>query len=465
MFYSRFKKSIVEYTQKFVAKCCQIVVYELLGLYVTEPFVQHELCDLISDPILDELYPRYKHVAIAIDKSKRKESADSVSGVDPDTAGFGNVFAQQAMKEYKRDTRHSRDFFEDQSDRVRGMLLDLGKRFSIFQSKVASQEARSSRQAETHVVDMRGVEAIRLPGERTVEEIIMENNPYAYIMRSSQLSPFMANFAAKLFTTHDVAINCKLADTPDIRSAFKNPLEFHKASSVAALVAAKALSHYIVPPQRPQVEPRFENWLKQDLGSGYARQAVDRWYKEHGNKIVFEEEQYQHAGPAAKKPDSRQVFNPEERLAENTMFNDIFGSDIGDTLHTLASKQRSFGPDVRNFALSPEKKKKRRLPHLTLRSGKSVDPSADSSRQDKEDTYRELLPRIVKSCKHGGGQTNQMKLTNIVKKLGFKYIDRNAIAEERQNAVEQDKLKELVRKIKGCNGQAKERLARILGPG
>ncbi len=61
-FYTAFKKSIAEFTPKFVAKCCQVAVYELQGLCVTEAFVIRELKCLVGDPLLFEIYPLYHSV-------------------------------------------------------------------------------------------------------------------------------------------------------------------------------------------------------------------------------------------------------------------------------------------------------------------------------------------------------------------------------------------------------------------
>ena len=55
--YTYFKKTSAEFTAKLAIKCSQIVVYELLGVSVTESFAIHELNASVDDPILDELFP------------------------------------------------------------------------------------------------------------------------------------------------------------------------------------------------------------------------------------------------------------------------------------------------------------------------------------------------------------------------------------------------------------------------
>ncbi len=57
-FCDMFKKSIGEFNQKFVVKCCQATYYQLQGLCVTEAFVLNELRILISDHLLYEIFPK-----------------------------------------------------------------------------------------------------------------------------------------------------------------------------------------------------------------------------------------------------------------------------------------------------------------------------------------------------------------------------------------------------------------------
>jgi len=52
-----FKRSVAEFNKKFVIKCCQIVIFELQGLSVSELFIIEELNSLINDPLLFEIIP------------------------------------------------------------------------------------------------------------------------------------------------------------------------------------------------------------------------------------------------------------------------------------------------------------------------------------------------------------------------------------------------------------------------
>ena len=56
-FHEIFNKSIMEFTSKFVSKCCQITIYELTGICVTESYVRHELKLNIQDPLLFSTFP------------------------------------------------------------------------------------------------------------------------------------------------------------------------------------------------------------------------------------------------------------------------------------------------------------------------------------------------------------------------------------------------------------------------
>ena len=64
-FHTLFAKSVAEYSVKFISKCCQIVIFELWGLYVSEAFVLHQLQCYIRDRLLFEYFPRYCRVPAA----------------------------------------------------------------------------------------------------------------------------------------------------------------------------------------------------------------------------------------------------------------------------------------------------------------------------------------------------------------------------------------------------------------
>ena len=56
-FIDTFKKSSAEFDRKFVIKCCQVVTFELQGLYVSEAFCIKGLSLMINDPHLFEFFP------------------------------------------------------------------------------------------------------------------------------------------------------------------------------------------------------------------------------------------------------------------------------------------------------------------------------------------------------------------------------------------------------------------------
>jgi len=137
-FHTTFKKSIVEYNAKFVTKCCQVVMFELQGLCVTEAFVISELGCLIHDPILYDTFPNLKpykarKAALASLKNtaREEEPAEPLELDQFKTEPFKNVWRQ-----YTKETKHSKNYFDDQAAKVNAILGATQKRVELLESRV-----------------------------------------------------------------------------------------------------------------------------------------------------------------------------------------------------------------------------------------------------------------------------------------------------------------------------------------
>ena len=122
---------------------------------------------------------------------------------------------------------------------------------------------------------------------KTTEEILLEDHTYSTIVQSSQLSPFMTKFAAKLFTPHNVAITTKLPEKRFIKGSKKLFQEYNllakktlmtNSNHGRAQTTTKAMDHELLRLNR--MEKRFERWMKQPIMTERARNEFDMGCKE-----------------------------------------------------------------------------------------------------------------------------------------------------------------------------------------
>jgi len=165
-------------------------------------------------------------------------------------------------------------------------------------------------------------------------------------LESSQLSPFLQDTGAKLFTKQKVVKTVKFPKEQNINKAIKllhhNNLEAQKIS--------KTSSNYTKLPNKDQakdlemirlnkLEKRFEYWMRSPLLTDKAKQEFDKSCKELKMKgcVAFSYRKLE-----KEKKIREQYINtldPYEKLKEKFMINTLFGEEIKKKLQQFAEEQ------------------------------------------------------------------------------------------------------------------------------
>ena len=119
-----------------------------------------------------------------------------------------------------------------------------------------------------------GEEAVAV---RTIEEILLDGEPYTSVVWSNQLSPFMAKFVPKLITKHNVAVTDKLPDKRYITNVKRLFNEYaHTAHKLGTSTThLKVIKNPIKtfdyrPISLRKQEKKHENWIKSLMEIGRA---------------------------------------------------------------------------------------------------------------------------------------------------------------------------------------------------
>jgi len=275
--------------------------------------------------------------------------------------------------------------------------------------------------------------------EKTVEEIIAEDDHYNCIVKSSQLSPFMTRFAAKAFTVHDVAITAKLPDKRYMKGCSRLFQEYSRLANQVATNRkesltltqnmGKVLSEY-ESIRQSKVDKIFEQWMKNQMPSEKGKRVLEHAIKEIRYRTDLKMERAISQGGSDTKQ-LRSHFDPDEKLGENTMFNSIFGSEISRTLNTLSAKKLAIAKTLR------------------ANSGKRKPTNSDFNIENGLTTMTQddLRLKEILSTNKGGS----LRLTNAIKKIGAKYIDKIAIEEAKKKKEEKKSIENFIDKIKAGN--------------
>eukprot|EP01022_Parablepharisma_sp_SALTPOND_P033191 TRINITY_DN88280_c0_g1_i1.p1 TRINITY_DN88280_c0_g1~~TRINITY_DN88280_c0_g1_i1.p1 ORF type:complete len:629 (+),score=81.13 TRINITY_DN88280_c0_g1_i1:47-1888(+) len=460
-FCSMFKKSIGEFTGKFVAKCCQVVFFELQGLCVTESFVINELKCLICDPLLYDIFPayalQYKNNRLKPYKQVKLQPQHSVVKVEEQESSMEELpletpAAIKAWKDYRKTTKHTKQFFEEQNQRVSSILNATQKRVDLLESRMSSLKALSSKvnlqttrerfASQSTAIESPQVqqpqleEYAKIPSEKTTEEVLFEDLPYSCTVRSSQLSPFMTKFAPKLFTGHDVAITAKLPDKRYMKGSkrlFQAYSAFiHKAETITTKNsnAQSTVKHFDYETIRKQkLDRNFEKWVKSVKLSEKAQEELDIAFKTLRTRTDARSELSTIDEKKVAQSVAIDMLDPDEKLQENTMFNSLFGCEISKNLQNLSQRQ---------LAISKMNPKEKR---------------GSTAGENNEFKLREIMNNL-----RGG----KLRLMNTIKKIGSRYIDKKGLEEEKRKAKEKDDITKFVKRIKEGNKSIQNSLATML---
>jgi hypothetical protein len=307
-------------------------------------------------------------------KQMKEESADKADGQDEDEEenwGLANGQALEKWKSYRTETKHSKAFFVEQIDHEKNITSEIDKKLKLYMSKVSSLEALSTKQSGTAAnfsptfgttsktlertpgtmtgTMATGQEPLRLPGEQTAEEKILDDEQYSSIFKSSQLSPFMDKFATKLFTSHAVSVPVRFPDQLNAKrltayaesceALFKTAPKPGHGDRKKMLRQNAGIESQSTDAHVKRACAAFEKWMSKDDMTPFVRKEIAKWSKEHHTSFMPNENEAKKQFLSSVKNRTKKSFNPEEKLRENTTFNAIFGPDIEQALGPLCSHQ------------------------------------------------------------------------------------------------------------------------------
>ena len=423
IFHTTFAKSIAEYNRKLVIKCGQIVYYEIMDIYVTEPFVVHELQSLISDPIMDDLLPN-------LSKKKKKIHVDED---EPVSQLFETKAAKVAWKEYITDTKHSNSYFADQQERIKNFVNDIYKKTSLFKSKVNSLSTLGNRSLDysTSGNPIDSLKYLSMFDKKSIEEVIVQDEPYNNIVKTSHVSLVMKKFPQLATIGKSSAIPYKFPIGSDVN------LSQLQIKSTPNLVREKKI---VLKPERVEKANKqsFETWLKKDIKTDLSHKIIDKWYKDTGYRLQDEEYDMQNIRKQVRKD---YAMNPDEKLAENSLFNSIFKGRISAALNKVVDKQKMITDGYK------DKGKKFKGARSKLEHAKS---------QEEISGIGPMFPDIT--------STNEPKLTlkGASKKLPTRPLNKFEVDEKKKSIENREKLDKIAKMLKKINKKAKMQAREVL---
>ncbi len=361
-------------------------------------------------------------------------------------------------------------------------MADIGKRFSLLMSKVSSLKVLKRKSSMNVLLAAFGQiqgqapimeEAAIWTGDKTVEEIIMAEEPYTYQVRCSQLSPFMKKYATKHFTPHDIVVPNRLPDTVTLKGmpgldprhgtledmiAASKPKPQTKQGAVAtgSVRRYRGRAGSMEDPQMVRYnEPAGqmpclcgkclgEFWRRHHVPERFVRKMTD--YTSHdNNKKVVVKSRLRRYDPTAVTveyhyPSQQTSVSPEQRLHENTVFNEMYGSTISDRLVQLRGEKLKQADDFRGFEEETQKERQQRLDRN----------SPIKKRDENGGEQTERLPEIQPKVKMSDGQ-RKMRLMSTIKKLEARYVDKRGREDARRSVKEREDRKKFTLEMKRNN--------------
>ena len=297
-------------------------------------------------------------------KNKKKISQHDVNNNYLDASDKLPLRSNSAIttwKDYRNETKHSIQFFEDQKEKINSILNLTQKRVDLLESKISSIKALSKRSSMNILtpISTYTVSDLRAPEEdnpnskidnyiegKTTEEILMENLPHNDVVWSSQLSPFMTTFSKKFFDKHNVTITSHLPDkryVKGVKGLFQRSASLaqrettHKGLNNNIKRNTREIEHKSL--QQNKMEKRFDNWIKFPMENPKTIKEFEVTSKElrYKGESILKYDKINENNKMQEK--TIWALNPHEKLKEKNMVNAFFGSEITKNLHMLTQKE------------------------------------------------------------------------------------------------------------------------------
>lgn len=409
IFYTTFIKSIVEYNRRMVVKCGQIVYYEIMSAYVTEPFIVYGLQCLISDPIMEDLLPAGKK------KKPQIEEEEPINHL------LHTYEARSAWQEYKESTNHSNAYFVHQKERIKNFVNDINKKTILFKSKIESLNT-----LKKHSVPEMG-DDFKLTEDALAEEMIMQDQPYSGAMKTSHVSLVMKGLPRLAKTERSSAV------------PYKHPGSAGVELGLLKVKSNPSLRKNSKKVFKPEVKESkwFEDMVKGGTGNRLIHSIVDQWYKEAGHKISSEQELDMEA--IRQRIKHEHSLKNDEKLKGNALFNSMFRVRIDESIKKRMEEQKEI--------MSTEVVRESKETGRNLKPLKSVEEGL---------SLNSLLPDIQSA------RSSQTTLKGKSKKVFRRQPNRFELEEAKKNAENKEKLKRIAQSLKELNRNAKIQAREIL---
>jgi len=406
IFYTTFIKSIVEYNRKLVVKCGQIVYYEIVDAYVTEPFIVYGLQCLISDPIMEDLLP----------KIKKKPQVEE----EPTNHLLHTDEAKSAWKEYKEVTNYSNAYFVNQKEKIKNFVNDIQKKTILFDSRVKSLSLLK----EQVVVDLDN--EFKITEDALMEEIIMEDQPYSGTLKTSHVSIIVKDFPKLAKTERSSAIPYKFPINSGIDL---------KLLRVNLNLNAKSKKKFVKPEVKKKEDGWFEHWIKSNTKNKLIHNVVDQWYKEMGYAILNKQELDMETIRQHIKDEY--TLRNEEKLKGNALFNSMFKARIDEAIKKRVQEQKEIAES-----------------YSEISKGRNVN---DSKPAENVASSNLLLPELRSAC------SSKISLKGSRSKKTFKRTPNKAKLEEARKKIEsEEKLAKIAQSLKEINRKAKMQAREVI---
>eukprot|EP00826_Nyctotherus_ovalis_P028688 TRINITY_DN2262_c0_g1_i1.p1 TRINITY_DN2262_c0_g1~~TRINITY_DN2262_c0_g1_i1.p1 ORF type:complete len:390 (-),score=122.01 TRINITY_DN2262_c0_g1_i1:77-1246(-) len=384
-----------------------------MNAYVTEPFIVYGLQCLISDPIMEDLLPAGKK------KKPQIEEEEPINHL------LHTYEARSAWQEYKESTNHSNAYFAHQKERVKNFVNDINKKTILFKSKIESLNTLKKHS----VPDMS--DDFKLTEDALMEEIIMQDQPYSSVMKTSHVSLVMKGLPRLAKTERSSAVPYKYPMNTGVK------LGLLKVKSNPNLRKSNKKAF------KPEVKESkwFEDLVKGDTENKLIHNIVDQWYKETGHKISSEQELDMEA--IRQRIKHEHSLKNEEKLKGNALFNSMFRLKIDDSIKKRTEEQKEI--------MSSEVVRESKETGRNLKLLKSVEEAS---------SLNLLLPDI-QSARNSKTTLKKSSKGNS-KKVFMRQPNRFELEEARKNAENKEKLKRIAQSLKELNRNAKIQAREVL---
>jgi len=504
-FHTVFKKSIVEYTAKFISKCCQITIFELTGLYVTEAFVQYELKNAIQDPLLYDHFPHLKNKGFGR-HNKDEEEKEKINEDFHEMQGLHSTAAIKNWKEYKAETRHSKGYFKDQKEKYVGLVNDYDKRYIIFMNRLHTMK---SLQSPTHATNtgsqffspqngttdcterpastIFGTNSqINYPGLfiKATEEIIMTEEPYNSQVKSSQLSPFMTKYRDKYVSGHDVVVPYRFPDDVHMKSRDAQEYESRKNDqkhkkftkrdnefnghhfgqngqrAVSLEMPPISYTDTYIRPMPCICRPCLVEFFKkrnipehhiQKISEVIPLTNIQKRYDTRP-KIIESKTALRRAQQEKLMEECR--LKPEKKLSEANIFNDLYADIIKTDLASNIDNRKKINSELHSIPLNSPLKMRSKSRAINRKIFRSETPTRGETDLIKAE-------QIIAAKRGRTAFSRKARLSTVIKKLSAKYASMGNLKESLERISDNRKYDNFVNRIKENNESFKKVLIHV----